>query len=129
MWGQGGLLYVYFVYGMHHCANVVASQAGDPVAVLLRALAPVEGLELMQKRRGRATQLCSGPARLCQALGIDRRLDGYDLAAAEDLFIEPNPAGRFAIVTASRIGVEYAGTWAGKPLRYYIRGNRHVSRP
>jgi len=146
MWGPGGHAYVYFTYGMHYCMNVVASGRDDPVAVLIRALEPVEGLGLMSKRRqarrargqpGRHTdmpqkQLCSGPARLCQALGIERSLDGTDLVNARSLFIEQKrhrAYSRSHIVDRPRIGVDYAGEWAAKPLRFYLKGNRHVSKP
>jgi DNA-3-methyladenine glycosylase len=136
MWGEAGHAYVYFVYGMHHCMNVVAEGPGRPAAVLLRALEPVEGLERMRRLRlgARAaarladTDLCSGPAKLAQALELDRSLDGADLVAGEHLFIERGR--RIAptrIVAAARIGVAYAGDWAVRPLRFYIAGNAHVS--
>ena len=131
MWGDAGHLYVYFTYGMHHCANVVAGRAGDPVAVLLRALDPVENLDAMRRRRRRGVDLCSGPARLCQALAIDRTLDGLDLVNGRSLFIEPQRRSstlQRRVVTAPRIGIAFAGPWARKPLRFYIRDNPHVSR-
>ena len=91
MWGDGGHAYVYFTYGMHYCMNVVASEADEPVAVLIRALEPTEGVEVMYERRKaakKAADLCSGPAKLCQALGIDRELDGHDLVKGSRLYIE-----------------------------------------
>ena len=91
MWGDGGHAYVYFVYGMHHCVNAVAGRAEEPMAVLIRALQPDKGLPQMYARRVRArndTDLCSGPAKLCQALGITRMLDGVDLTAPGKLCIE-----------------------------------------
>ena len=135
MWGDGGHAYVYFTYGMHHCMNVVASHAGDPVAVLIRALEPTDGLDRMYQHRKKAkrdTDLCSGPAKLCQSLRIDRELDGNDLVKGEGLWIEqtrkaPLPTSR--TVTGSRIGVSYAEEWADKPLRFYIKDNSHVSKP
>jgi DNA-3-methyladenine glycosylase len=135
MWGDGGHGYVYFTYGMHHCMNVVASAVGDPVAVLIRALEPTEGLERMYKNRKAArrdTDLCSGPAKLCQALDIDRRLDGHDLVTCTGLYIERAretalPTSRIAV--GPRIGVSYADKWADKPLRFYITDNPHVSKP
>ncbi len=135
MWLDGGHAYVYFTYGMHHCMNVVASTKGRPVAVLIRALEPTEGLDLMRQRRTAArrdTDLCSGPAKLCQALRIDRSLDGQDLVNGPALFIErvrktvlPKPR----IVTGPRVGIGYADEWADKPLRFYIKDNPHVSKP
>ena len=135
MWQDGGRAYVYFTYGMHHCMNVVASMAGDPVAVLIRALEPTEGLDAMYRRRKAAkrdTDLCSGPAKLCQALAIGRKIDGCDLTRDADLLIEQTrktavPASR--ITTAPRIGVSYAQDWADKPLRFYLTDNPHVSKP
>ena len=131
MWCDGGYCYVYFTYGMHHCANVVAGRPGEPVAVLLRALEPVEGIDSMQTLRGRRQDLCAGPARLCQALAVDRALDGIDLVTSDHLFIERQrrqvyPSSK--IVAAARVGVDYAGTWARQPLRFYLVGNPHVSR-
>lgn len=135
MWRDGGHAYVYFTYGMHHCVNVVVSIEDDPVAVLVRALEPTEGLGRMYKNRKKAkrnTDLCSGPAKLCQALKIDRKLDGCDLTRGPHLFIEqarktPLPASK--ITTGPRIGVSYAQDWADKPLRFYLTNNPHVSKP
>ena len=135
MWGDGGHAYVYFTYGMHYCMNIVASTAEDPVAVLIRALAPTEGIEQMYRSRKAAkrdTDLCSGPAKLCQALQIDRSLDGCDLVAGKSLFIEQfrkSPLPASSIIRGQRIGVSYADEWADKPLRFYIKDNPHVSRP
>lgn len=134
MWQNGGHCYVYFTYGMHHCANVVASVAGDPVAVLLRALEPTEGLDAMYAQRPaarRETDLCSGPAKLCAALGLDRRHDGVDLVENPTLFIEQRRQRRLPdrlIHTGPRIGIDSAGDWRDKPLRFHIADNPHVSR-
>lgn len=136
MWGPAGRAYVYFVYGLHHCMNVVAEDVERPTAVLIRALEPLEGLESMRAhragrrpaRRLRDTDLCSGPAKLAQALRLDRALDGADLVAGDALFLERG--ARVAprrIVAAPRIGVAYAAEWADKPLRFYVAGNPHVS--
>ena len=137
MYADGGHAYVYFTYGMHHCVNVVAQTAGVGTAVLLRALEPTEGLETLRRHRAgkikaanlKDTDLCSGPAKLTQALAIDRVMDGVDLVTGEAFWVERG--GRIAphnIVTAKRIGVAYAGRWADEPLRFYIKGNPHVSR-
>ena len=84
MFGEPGHLYVYLIYGMHHCANVVTGREGDGQAVLLRALTPIDGVEEMTARRGRATKLADGPGTLCQALAIDRSFDGADLCATTE---------------------------------------------
>ena len=134
MWGDAGFAYVYFVYGMHHCVNVVSGQAGDPVAVLMRALEPDEGIETMFQRRSRArrpTDLCSGPGKLCQALGIARDHDGADLVDGSLLFIErlrqrALPSTRVDV--GPRIGVAYAQEWQAAALRFWVRGNPNVSR-
>ncbi len=135
MWGTCGHAYVYFTYGMHHCVNVVTGHIGEPIAVLLRALEPVEGLELMFRQRPKAKQLenlCSGPAKLAQAMAIDRSLDGTDLTANGDLFIECERRRAHAglrIGVSGRVGVGYAQEWTDKPLRFFLKGNRHISRP
>lgn len=136
MYAHGGTAYVYFTYGMHHCFNVVAGVAGDPVAVLVRALEPLEGLGAMRlARAGRSAKpvpdrlLCSGPARLCQAMSIDRALSGIDLATSPDLFIErAPPVDPAQIHRGPRIGVDYAGDWALRPLRFWVSDSAHVSR-
>ncbi len=144
MYGPPGTAYIYFTYGMHHCFNIVAGAEGEPVAVLIRAAEPVEGIQTMRRRRLRgrrgrsrargdlpplqAHDLCSGPAKLCEAFGLDRRLDGHDFAGARGLWVEPAPAAPEAFIrTAPRIGVDYAGAWAARPLRFMLAENRHVS--
>jgi len=131
MYLDAGHAYVYFTYGMHWCMNVVAERPGVPTACLLRAIEPLEGLDLMRAHRQRhaETDLCSGPAKLAQALRIDRSLDGVDLVTDSRLFLERGRAiAAQRIAVASRIGVGYAGDWALRPLRFYIAGNPHVSR-
>lgn len=136
MYGPVGHAYVYLVYGMHDCMNVVA-RAEEAVAgaVLVRALEPVAGVESMRARRGRVgdpdARLCSGPARLTQALAIDRRLNGHDLTSAADLWLAAGEGLRPAesVDSGPRIGVDYAGAdWAGRPYRFWLTGNRSVSR-
>jgi DNA-3-methyladenine glycosylase len=134
MYLGGGFAYVYFTYGMHHCLNVVCGSPGDGAAVLLRAIEPTEGLELMRGLRPTArrdTDLCRGPGRLTAALGLDRRHDALDLRSSPDLFIERLrrgglPAG--GVVRTARVGVESSGSWARRKLRYLVRGNPYVSR-
>ena len=135
MWGVAGHAYVYFVYGMHHCINVVAGEAGDPVAVLIRALEPDAGIGTMFRRRAKArhaTDLCSGPAKLCLALGIDLGLDGEDLTSSHHLSVESpsrRPSLAATIVTTPRVGIAYAEEWQHAPLRFFVAGNPHVSQP
>lgn len=132
MFGPPGRLYVYLIYGLHWCANAVCAPAGTGDAVLLRALEPVSGLDLMASRRGgagrnlSATQLCSGPAKITQAFGIDGTDDGSDLTTASGLSIRDDgwtPAG---LVNTSRIGIS-RGT--DLPWRWHVADNPHVSTP
>ncbi len=131
MYAIGGTAYVYFVYGMYHQFNVVTNVADVPHAVLVRALEPVEGIELMRRRRpGRPDRgLTSGPGKLCVALGIDRGLDGADLLG-DRVWIEAGPRGvaRTAVATGPRVGIDYAEEWVDRPWRFWIRGNPFVSR-
>jgi DNA-3-methyladenine glycosylase len=126
MFGPAGHLYVYFTYGMHYCANVVTDTEGEAGAVLVRALEPLGGLELMQERRGRRRlhELCSGPAKLCQAFGIAREQNGIDLVSS-DIWIEEDGFEPASIETSRRIGLS-AG--ADAMLRFYVLGNKFVSR-
>lgn len=121
MFGPPGHLYVYFVYGMHHCANVVCGPGAKPEAVLLRGVELVEGEELARTRRGSvsAARLASGPGNLAAAFGIDRRLNGADLLTGP---IRLEPAGSpVPYVRTARIGVAYAAEWADRPLRFVAR--------
>ncbi|MNK55845.1 3-methyladenine DNA glycosylase [compost metagenome] len=125
MFGRAGLAYVYRIYGIHHCFNVVTGPEGRGEAVLIRALEPLEGLPLMEAARGTAKALTNGPGRLCQALGIDRELDGEDLLVSDRLFIMRGDAPRERIVASPRIGITQA---ADLPWRFFLEGNPHVSR-
>jgi len=128
LYGRPGLLYVYFTYGMHWCANVVTEREGFPAAVLLRAGEPLDGLAAMRRRRHRTqdTDLASGPAKLAQALGISRLHDGQLLARAPVWIAEGPPVPAHRRGTSVRIGVRLG---ADRLLRYFERGNPHVSPP
>jgi DNA-3-methyladenine glycosylase len=131
MFGKPGLLYVYFTYGMHWCCNPVCGEAGEGVAVLLRALAPVDGLERMRRARPgcrRDRDLCRGPARLCQAMGIGGAHDGVDLVARDGGFtiVDDGVPPPDDPVVATRVGLTRG---AESPWRWYVRGDPHVSRP
>lgn len=127
MFGEPGHLYVYLVYGLHHCMNVVAGPGTKPEAVLIRSLAIDEGLELARHRRGDVDErrLASGPGNVGKALGIDRGLDGTDLLVGP-VRIEPGTPV-VAISSGPRVGVEYAGPWAARPWRFWITDDPHVS--
>jgi DNA-3-methyladenine glycosylase len=119
MFGPPGHAYVYLIYGMHHCLNVVTGPGEHASAVLLRALEPVSDIDTS----------ASGPGRLCRSLSIDRRLNGHDLTTGELVLTEPaNPDKGFQIEARPRVGVDYSGEWAYRPLRFYIAGSPYVSR-
>jgi DNA-3-methyladenine glycosylase len=132
MWGDGGHAYVYFVYGMHFCVNVVTQSAGRPEAVLIRALEPLDGIGLMRRRRGLPTsapawRLCRGPGTVCRALGITRAENGADLTRGPLRILDaPTLPGRHVLRTP-RIGVGYAGTDAARPWRFCARDVPAVS--
>jgi DNA-3-methyladenine glycosylase len=136
MFGPPGHAYVYLVYGLHHCLNVVAGPDGQAGAVLVRAAAPVIGAQLMRARRGAAAgpdaRLASGPARLCQALAVDRALDGHDLTRRSALWLaDPvgGPPADLPVVSGRRVGVAYAGPgWADRPWRFGVRDHASLSR-
>jgi DNA-3-methyladenine glycosylase len=134
MYLQKGHAYVYLIYGMYNCINVTSGNVvGKPEAVLIRALEPLEGEALMAKRRGAAlgkvVNLTNGPGRLCMALGISRVQNKLDLTVPP-LYIQDAPSiASEDIVETTRIGVDYAGEWKNMPWRFYIKGNRYVSKP
>lgn len=126
MFGPPGSTYVYRIYGLHWCTNVVTSTPGDPQAVLIRALEPLEGLEAMSERRGRDRDLASGPGRLSQALGIDGSLNRHPLARAPLVLELPGVDDRpEEIGVSGRIGIRSARHW---PLRFFLSDSPHVSR-
>jgi DNA-3-methyladenine glycosylase len=110
MFGRAGVAYVYFVYGMHYLLNIVTEEEENPCAILLRALVPLDGLEHMQRYRGRAGKdLTDGPAKLCQALVVDKTLNGWDLTAGRKLWLETQPSiPERLIKKGPRIGIDYA---------------------
>ncbi len=131
MFGLPGHVYVYLIYGLHHCLNVVAGPGDKPEAVLVRALEIDEGQVLARRHRGSRPpdhRLASGPGNVGQALGVDRSLNGCDLLSGP-LRIEPRQGRRPTVRRGPRIGVGYAGAWADRPLRYWIADDRHRSRP
>ncbi len=127
MFGPAGHLYVYFTYGMHYCCNVVTGREGEGSAVLIRALEPLEGLDIMEgNRRGRAgVELANGPAKLCQAYGIDKTWNGHDLRQPPLRLQLAEAVPPENIVVTPRIGISQA---KDKPWRFYIKGNPYVSK-
>jgi len=128
MFGPPGFAYVYLLYGVSWAINLVVAAEGEPHAVLIRALEPVRGVELMTRRRAKpaiSRELTNGPGKLAQALAITGTQYGADLCD-DALFLEES-GYRPAIGRSPRINVEYAGAWALKPWRFYERGNRYVS--
>lgn len=134
MYLPGGHLYVYFTYGMHHCLNIVCGKPDEGVAVLIRAVAPTEGIEMMFSHRKKAKKekdLCSGPAKLAEALAIDLCHDGTNLRTDTSLFLEQlrkRSLSDTKITRTPRIGVGYSEEWAIRPLRFCLRGNAYLSR-
>lgn len=126
MFGPAAHLYVYFTYGMHYCCNVVLGEEGTGAAALIRAVEPITGVDTLMRRRGRTgAELTNGPAKLCAALGIDRALNGHDLAR-EPLALTMRPALAASVVTTTtRIGISRA---VDKPWRFYVTDNVYISR-
>lgn len=133
MFEEGGFLYVYFTYGMHFCCNVVTGEKDNGQAVLLRALEPLSGLEkMMINRFGRIVDsekdllnIASGPAKLCQALKIDKKQNGTDLTKNEIYILDDSNSPKFKIVQTTRVGIKKSKEL---PWRFYIKENRFISR-
>jgi DNA-3-methyladenine glycosylase len=130
MFGAPGHVYVFFVYGMHWHLNLVTGKIGDPHAVLLRAVEPLHGIELMAERRDMnpaRRELTNGPGKLCQAFGIGRSVYGSDLCGPEAVYLaeSPRPA---RVARSPRIGVDYAGEWAARPFRFFDPESPYVGK-
>lgn len=131
MFWRGGHIYVYLIYGMYHCMNIVAANEGQPEAVLIRAVEPLQGIELMQQQRAiksnKLPLLTNGPGKLTRALAIDMNANGYDLLTEQSLYLmegdEPEK-----IITTPRINIDYAEEYIEMPWRFYIANNAFVSR-
>ncbi|HEU6447987.1 MAG TPA: DNA-3-methyladenine glycosylase [Verrucomicrobiae bacterium] len=118
MFGPPGHAYVYFIYGMYFCMNVVTEPEGKAAAVLLRALEPMKNVS------GKT----SGPGLLCRAMQIDKKLNGHDLSSDDFYIAAPTKAEMFKTIKRPRIGVDYAKHWARRHLRFYVKGSPWVSR-
>ncbi|MDH4330688.1 MAG: DNA-3-methyladenine glycosylase [Candidatus Moranbacteria bacterium] len=133
MFESGGVWYVYMIYGMYHCLNIVTEGEEYPAAVLIRAIEPLEGIEEMKKNRKteKLNNLTNGPGKLCDALGISKKQNCTSAISKDsELYIEDRgiKISPKNIKKAKRIGVDYAGIWKDKPLRFYIKDNDFVSK-
>nr|WP_099470138.1 DNA-3-methyladenine glycosylase [Konateibacter massiliensis] len=136
MYGEAGFSYIFLIYGMYCCFNVVTSEKEIPQAVLIRAAEPVEGIEEMARRRfgqpyeqltkSQQKGLTNGPGKLCGALGLDRSFNGVDLCG-DKLYVEEGEPEAFGIITTKRIGIDYAEEAKDYPYRFYIEGNEYIS--
>lgn len=137
MYGKPGVAYVYFIYGLYYCMNVVAREEGIAQAVLIRAVEPLQGKEIMSKRRFNKNcdelkkrdiiNLTSGPSKLCMAFNIDRSMNGEDLLG-DRIYIEEGNKEEFQIGESSRIGIDYAEEAKHYPWRFFVSGNPYVSK-
>lgn len=132
MFGEPGHAYVYLIYGIYNCLNLVTERSGFPSAVLIRAAEPIEGDKAMASLRGNTVRkphdILSGPGKLCMAMAITRAQNGIDICKKGELYVEDAPAEKFEIVKCPRIGVDYAREYKDKPWRLYIKGNPCVSK-
>jgi DNA-3-methyladenine glycosylase len=126
----GGKAYVFFIYGMYHQQNLVTGPVGSPQVVLIRGVEPVEGLEIMQERRGpmKNKNLTSGPGKLCIAFGIDRDLNGADLTGDVIWLEHFRSFSEAQIQSGKRVGIDYAGEDAERPWRFWLKDSQFVSK-
>jgi DNA-3-methyladenine glycosylase len=137
MFGPAGCAYVYLIYGMYYCMNVVAADIDIPQAVLIRAVEPIDGINIMTEHRyGKSISDCSkkeilnltnGPGKLCQAMNITKLNNGEDLTGNRLYFVEDSSQPEFQMITTTRININYAEEAIHFPYRFYINGNRYVS--
>ncbi len=136
MYGGPGFSYIFFIYGIHYCFNIVTREEGNPQAVLIRAVEPIKGLDIIAENRfgkiysqlskSKIKNLTNGPGKLCKALAIDRNLNGEDLCGKK-LYVEEGESDKFSIVSAKRVGIDYAEEAKDYPWRFYIEDNIYVS--
>lgn len=132
MWEEGGILYVYLIYGMYYCLNVVTENIGTPAAVLIRAVEPLESIDTMRflckNKDIKLQNLTSGPGKLCRAFGIDKTYNGIDLFNSQVYITQYRNIVNAEIAVTPRINVDYAQEAADYPWRFFIKGNSFVSR-
>ena len=132
MFQEKGYAYVYFIYGLYHCFNITTGDVfGKPEAVLIRALQPLEGVDLMFKRRSKIkniVDLANGPSKLCLAMDITKKQNKHDLTVSP-LFLKDAPSiPDEDIIQKTRIGIDYSGEWKNRPWRFYIKENKYISK-
>lgn len=133
MFLEGGVAYIYIIYGMYNCLNIVATEEDKPEAVLIRAVEPLNNIDILKKYRNiksnKIQDLTNGPGKLCKALNIDRTLNGYDLINGNELYVmESEGEDNFEIVETTRINIDYAEEYKDKLWRFYIKDNKYVSK-
>lgn len=132
MFGRGGLAYIYLIYGMYYCFNIVTAAAEKPHAVLIRAVEPVAGLDLIKENRKikskKIEDLTNGPGKLSQALKIVKSLDGSDLVKSNKLYLIDSQNNNFKIEAAPRVNIDYAEEYRDKNWRFYIKENKFISK-
>lgn len=129
-YNKGGIGYVYLCYGIHHLFNVITNETDVPHAILIRSVEPLEGIEIMMQRRKKKKvdkTLTAGPGALSQALGINKIHNKISLAG-DVIWIEDREINVASIVATTRVGIDYAAEYKDKPWRYYIEGNKWVSK-
>lgn len=130
-YGEGGYAYIYMIYGMYYCMNVVANIENVPEAILIRGIEPIEGIDLMKIRRGtdKVKNLCNGPGKLCIAFDIDKACYGMDLCGDTLYIEEPEIQEAFEIIASKRINIDYAEEAADYLYRFTIKGSKYISVP
>lgn len=133
MFKDGGVAYVYVIYGMHYCFNIVANHKDKPEAVFIRAVEPIEGFEAIKQNRpiksSKKEEFTNGPGKLAQALKIDKDFNGYNLVDGDELYLESNNSNLpHNVETSPRINIDYAEEYKAKLWRFYLKGNSYVSR-
>ena len=132
MFNSGGCVYVYLIYGIHNCFNIVTNEKGKPEAVFVRAVEPLSGIEIIKEKRDikskQVEELTNGPGKLSQALDINKELNGYDLVSGDEIYLKTddnNP--EYQVISGKRINIDYAEEYREKLWRFFIKGNSFVS--
>jgi len=132
MFNSGGCVYVYLIYGIHNCFNIVTNEKGKPEAVFVRAVEPLSGIEIIKEKRDikskQVEEFTNGPGKLSQALDINKELNGYDLVSGDEIYLKTddnNP--EYQVISGKRINIDYAEEYREKLWRFFIKGNPFVS--